>query len=255
MLERVIVLGDSYSYGHGCSDRIYYVDMNTKEIIGRPFYEKPPSDYCWASLIKKEFNIEVINLARCGHSNPAMFRDLVNFGLNDKNKNLKTLLIYAGTSPDRLEVGGGSNNVYSWVLSQDPNFVHPEFVKNPEQEQHWQAKKMYIKNLYNSKIGQNIGLMSMLSCFQYAILCNFKFAFSITHYWYDSAVISHWYNSFADIKNLSFPDIQSFDYSGKGDPLANNKIYKCVDNHTNEKGHEIYYNLVIKPIISKYFYE
>jgi hypothetical protein len=51
------------------------------------------------------------------------------------------------------------------------------------------------------------------------------------------------------------PDIQSYDFSGCLNDWVNKNEYKCVDDHTNEKGHKLYYQKVIKPIIEKHINE
>jgi hypothetical protein len=54
------------------------------------------------------------------------------------------------------------------------------------------------------------------------------------------------------LNDFVIPDIQSYDFSGNLNDWVNFNIYRCKDNHTNEKGHELYYNKVIKPFIEKY---
>ena len=64
-LNRVIVLGDSFTFGHGCSDRVYYYDEDLKKFIGDIKLVKQciPSEYCWPSLLQKEFpSLKVYNL-------------------------------------------------------------------------------------------------------------------------------------------------------------------------------------------------
>lgn len=250
MIERIVVFGDSYTYGHGCQDRVFYIDPDTKQVVGQRTPDNFPSEYCWASLLSKEYNIPVINLARCGHSNPAMFRDLMNFGTKDNHSKLKTLVLFAGTSPDRLEASGNRGELHSWVLSHnwDPAW---QGKMDPHLEQYFLAKKMYIMHLYQDEIGRNIGLMSLLAAKQYCELRGFSFEFSMPMYWYDPDIIKHLQNDTGIIKH-QFQDIQSYDYSGTNNDWANKNIYKCVDNHTNEKGHEVYYQNIIRPIMDKY---
>jgi len=75
----VIVIGDSFAFGHGCKDRTYFYDPDLKEYIGTPdFMYKGPSEYCWANLLQQEFKdkIKVINKAFPGRSMQGMYWDL-----------------------------------------------------------------------------------------------------------------------------------------------------------------------------------
>lgn len=254
MLERIIVLGDSYTYGHGCEDRVFYMDPDSKKLVGKPTMGMGPSAYCWATLIEKEYKIEVKNLAQCGHSNSAMFRDLINFSLNDKSHK-QTLVIFAGTSPDRIEISGANGGTHSWVLSQAataPFLYGEKSYSDLNADQYALAKKMYLTHLYQKNIGTNLGLMAMLGSKQYCDLRGFHFNYSLPEYWYDRDTINHLYNV-TKLNNLAFQDIQSFDYSGKNNHWENINIYKCKDNHTNEVGHEVYFNKIIVPLLKKYY--
>ena len=81
-IDRVIVLGDSFTFGHGCSDRVYYYDEDLKKFVGdiTPMNQCIPSEYCWPALLQKEFpRLKVHNLSQPGHCNQGMFRDLLDF--------------------------------------------------------------------------------------------------------------------------------------------------------------------------------
>jgi hypothetical protein len=257
MIERVIIVGDSFTYGHGCPDRIFYVDKETKKVVGQRTPDTIPSEYCWASLLKKDYDIEVVNLARCGHSNPAMFRDLVNHSMKDKKPTKggiipKTLVIFAASSTDRIEASGAKGELHSWVLGHDWDPAWQGKL-DPHQEQYWLAKKMYITHLYDDAIGKNIALMSILAAQQYSTLRGFKFVTSIPTTFYDVLTINHLWDY--GMGKFVIPDIQSYDFSGCLNDWVNKNEYKCVDDHTNEKGHKLYYQKVIKPIIEKHINE
>jgi len=254
MIDRVVIVGDSFAYGHGCLDRIFYIDPDTKKIVGQRTPDTIPSDYCWASLLKKDYNnIQVVNLARCGHSNPSMFRDLITYNKKDKLPTKggiipKTLVIFAASSTDRIEAAGAKGELHSWVLGHnwDPDW---QGKPDPRQEQYWLAKKMYITHLYDDAIGQNIALMSILAARQYCTLRGFDFLCAMPIPFYDKLVMNHLFDF--GMKKFLIPDIQSYDFSGCLNDQVNKNEYKCVDDHTNEKGHEVYYQKVIKPLIEK----
>ena len=106
-INRVIILGDSFTFGHGCSDRIYYYDEDLKEFVGDLTTIKRgiPSEYCWGSLLQKEFtNLTVYNLSQPGHCNQGMFRNLLDFYVHFDFFNSNDLIIFNGTHSDRIEV-------------------------------------------------------------------------------------------------------------------------------------------------------
>jgi hypothetical protein len=249
MIERIVIVGDSFTYGHGCIDRVFYRDPDTGKQVGERTPDGVPSDYCWASLLKKEYHLQVQNLAECGHSNPAMFRDLTDKCRKDGPNPPKTLVIFAASACDRIEAAGAKGELHSWVLNHvwDPAW---QGKMDPWLEDYFLAKKMYITHLYHDKIGQNIALMSILAAKEYCNIRNFDFVFSFPRTFYDTDMINHLYDY--GLNDFVIPDIQSYDFSGNLNDWVNFNIYRCKDNHTNEKGHELYYKKVIKPFIEKY---
>jgi len=92
--KNVIILGDSFVYGHGCSDREYYVDLRGKQHGDLDTLDLGPSVNCWASLLATELQeqINVTNLSLPGVDNQSLLSSLCNF--LDNNDNPPDLIMF-----------------------------------------------------------------------------------------------------------------------------------------------------------------
>jgi len=69
-MKNILVVGDSFSYGQGCSDRPW----NQKP------YKASPSQFAWPALLQKELpEYNIINISYPGNSIPGTFNDVVKF--------------------------------------------------------------------------------------------------------------------------------------------------------------------------------
>jgi hypothetical protein len=243
-INRVIVLGDSFTFGHGCLDRIYYYDEDLKKFVGdiTPIQMCIPSEYCWPALLQKEFpNLTVHNLSQPGNCNQGMFRNLLDF-YNNQDCNSHDLIIFNGTFSDRIEV----KNMYlddqvgpwaiGWEYMANNNNAHKEYAS---------AQKYYAKYLYHEKIGINLTLSSLLGAYSYSILNKHDFLYSIP----DTGQPPIKTNT-RSINDHEISQIYAYDFSGNND-YQFNMTCEAKDTHTNEKGHQIYYEKEIKPHIQK----
>jgi hypothetical protein len=249
---KVIIVGDSFTFGHGCADRVFYYDHKLKVFVGDydPFRDLSPSEHCWAALLQREYpNLEVVNLAKPGHCNTAIFKDAATYLINNEIRE-GDILLYNGTKCDRIEVATGDNGPpVSWVMGWDHMAQQKDVVDYNI------AKKLYIKYLYHDEIGLNYALASVMGAYGYASANKLKFSWNLPmiHYPSDPGIID---KSFLkripkSVLSLETPSIAAWDFSGVHDYDFN---VTCVgkDYHTNDKGHVIYYEKQIKPLIEKF---
>lgn len=243
MKNKIIILGDSYTYGHGCSDRIYYFDDKNNQYVGRHFEypEDSASEYCWGSLLSKRFpEFEVVNLSRPGNANIAMFGNLVEYGEGIGLDQVYTI-IFVGTFVDRIEIATLKDPEQSgpWLINWDPPLIdQPEFYQK--------AKDYYRKFLYNGSIGINLSLASIFGAHSYATSRGIKFYWSIPL----GSMPPQTFNVLKPIINMRFKHIHNYDYSGHKNE-AINKSCLAPDLHVNEIGHALYFQKEIIPIINK----
>jgi hypothetical protein len=242
ILNRVIVLGDSFTFGHGCLDRVYYYDENLKKFVGdvNLIEQCIPSEYCWPALLQKEFpRLKVHNLSQPGHSNQGMFRDLLDFYIKF-DYNPHDLIIFNGTFSDRIEARTmyQADVVRSWPIGW-------EYMLSGDSKEYLTAQKYYTKHLYHEKIGINLALSSLFGAYGYAMLNKHSFLYSLPNSPYPSVE-----PNMRCIKNYEIIPIVWYDFSGENN-YEFNVTCQAKDTHINEKGHQIYYEKEIKPRIQK----
>ena len=155
MKKQIIIAGDSNTFGLGCSDRLYYYDIQLNQWIGDiDQLSNGPSNFCWASLLQKNFPaIEILNLGIPGNDNLSITTSIAN-NINDNT----VLVMFNGTFLNRIQVASPKKNIVKpWIIGQDPRlgsgYNDPEPYKN--------AKLAYIQHLYHDAIGVNLGISSV----------------------------------------------------------------------------------------------
>lgn len=246
MKKRIIIVGDSFTFGHGCSDRSYYYDEKTDTFIGdvTHFYVPKPSDFCWASLLQQQHpELEIVNLAKPGLCNQAIFRDILEYF--EKNPaRPDDILMFNGTFSDRLEIALHDKPEVptSWVIGFDQNSQKHSTV------QYNIAKKMYVTHLYNDAIGYNITMSTLLAAYGFALGSNMKFVWSIPVYDDILTKISINKKIPAPLINMNLQSIMTYDFSDKKD-FDFNSSCRANDWHVNDKGHSIYFLKEIIPAV------
>lgn len=242
--RKVIVLGDSYTFGHGCSDREFHYDEATKSFIGdeTPFIQNIPSLYCWASLLQHQFsNIEVINLGRPANCSQGIFRNLIEYH-SENPLNVDDIVIFNGTFPSRIEVALGARPEVTtpWVMGWDHHSqIESEIPYN-------MAKKMYITHLFNDDIGYNLSMTALLATYAFATINNLKFIWCIPTQAYPISFLK----KLLCIGKLQIPHISKYDFSEHNDYNFNKTCY-APDHHVNDKGHLIYFEKEIIPLMQR----
>lgn len=267
MTKRIIIIGDSFTFGHGCSDRMYYYDNNTKSFVGDPtnFIIPKPSEYCWPALLQQRYpDLNVINLAHPGNCNQSMFRNLTTF-FETENHNPDDIVMFHGTYSDRLEIAlcHSPEVPGPWVIGYDHQ------SQQDSMDQYNLAKKMYVTHLYNSAIGHNMSITALLASHSFATGFGMKFMWSLpTESTIDTDCTKYKNNVY--LSRLKFmwqgtvmkrdippllnqsrvSTIVNYDFSGE-ENYDFNVSCRSIDYHVNNKGHSIYFEKEILPALEK----
>lgn len=235
MKNKVIIVGDSYTFGHGCSDRVHYYDETTKKWVGDPDLNlRGPSQHCWATLAQRDFpNFEFINLALPGNSNDAIFKSL------SESIDLETkLVIFAGSFANRMLIKSHNDeSVDSWIVGAQWLKFEPT-----QPTSYLSAKEMFIKHLYHNVMGENISVATILGSWALAILhqAEFMWSFPIGEPMLDEKNLNA-----IHMQGLQFPSISRYRF----DEMFNIEFESilAVDRHVNDLGHKLYYQQEIAP--------
>lgn len=239
MKNKVIIVGDSYAYGHGLQDRVHYYDQKSKTWIGdQRVIQLAPSDHCWASLARRDFtNFEFLNISQPGNSNDNMFLQLI-----DEINSDAALVIFAGSVADRTIIQHplADDHIVPWIINLQQSFeVQPNAYIN--------AKENFIKYLYNSKIGAARSTTAILAAWTVALTHQSKFAWCVPRE--EHQLLNSKELSISHIKGMSFSSIVNYQFVEKFGPREDD--YLVADGHINEIGHGLYYENEIKPLLTR----
>lgn len=227
MKKTILILGDSFVYGQGCSDK--------DEKIA---WDSSPSKFCWPSLMSKDlYEYDIINIARPGNSLPGMFHDLLTHTLHS-NFNV-VMVIFAVTSFDRIMITNLKNpdSFSNWVLGT-------ESIDNQIYHDYTLAKNLYFKHLINDEIIQTQALAYLSAIIHYIENMGIQFMYSTPHQVYLLGK-NTWLSKYDHLRFLHQYEYKPVD---NADP---NFYLKCrvEDGHPNNLGHLLYYRDIIKPIV------
>lgn len=256
MKRRVIVLGDSFTFGHGCSDRIHYYDHKTKSWVGDlELMHGDPSQYAWPTLLQKHFSeLHVVNLARPGRSNQMMFRDLREFYV-DNPAQPGDIVIFNGSFMDRIEISSHTTtnppyHTMSWCLASDIELNR----RSPDYDL---ARKLYVTYLYQDDIGVNQTMSALMGAYGYTVEYESEFFWSLPIMPQLPEIPLHpgtigdniWELLPASMQEKQITFILSCDFSGVNDTEYNETQCRSIDFHVNDLGHAIYFEKQIMPVI------
>ena len=214
---KIIVVGDSYTYGQGCSDRVDNYDLVTAA----------PSASCWASLLQKQYpSLTVRNYSQPGADNPKIIRFL--------HKNLEQdvdLVIFCSTFISRIPVRcPGNDNDLSLTISpqwseleHEPGFNH--------------SVMQYFKHLYSDLVGYNLMTNCLMAAYGFSKLVNADFRWTHPMCNFMPGPNNQIFEQMAPYKIKSSADL-NYKYS---------EFASCM--HPNDAGHARYFEEVIAPMI------
>jgi hypothetical protein len=244
-MKTIIVVGDSYSFGQGCSDRDFKFDLKTNKVSN---YNSSPSELCWPSLIEKNNHdkCQVINLSVPGNSDQMMFDNLLKCGI------IPDVVFFSGSYFDRTVFSHYhyTDKITSHLLSKIDIF------SKHEPRDYVLAKKSYLKYLYNDNIGFLNLASSIFGAYGYSLAAGAKFFWSSPNRQIDFTSMiekeEHPVIQLNLLSDLRYDSIQEYDFSKVRNIDFNKKfLTHCL--HINDVGHKIYYENMIKPIVEKIF--
>lgn len=214
---KIVVTGDSYTYGEGCSD-----------VIVGPDRRLLPSKYCWVSLLEQNHtNVNVQNFSRPGLDNVSIAQFLW------ENVDANTdVVLFCGTFYSRMCAGHPDAPEHT-IIPITPHFQH---LEQKQLKDFGLAVDQYYRHLYSDQVGYNISTSALLSAYACAVLNGAKFFWSMPTQPFDGII-----NPVVDkLSHLRFTAISDIDYD-------KHCIAPC--RHPNNQGHEIYYNRVISDLV------
>lgn len=240
MKNKIIIVGDSYTFGHGCSDRIHYYDKQSETWIGdQAINVKGPSQHCWASLAARDFSkYEFINLSAPGNSNDNIFK-----GIADTVDLNTELVMFAGSFSNRMLIKDhGSESVFPWIVGMNWLPSEPTQPKS-----YFTAKESFIKHLYIDSMGNNYTVMAIMSAWAASILYQSKFVWSIPGH--EPTLVDKQLTT-VHMQSLQFLSIARYPFNDKFN-IQDESVYLAADGHINDYGHNLYYETEIKPLLTR----
>ena len=244
---KIIISGDSFTYGQGCKDRIAFTDPVTGTSHRNFAGSDPPSKYCWASLLQNHYpDHQIINLARPGKDNMYISTSII------ENVKDADIVYFLGTACNRLQIMDIYGNPIGIILGGLGGF---------EKYVHNESVTLFLKHLYLESYFLDISISSLLATYAHCIVKDISFVWSMPYY----GITGRYSNDTFGVNEISktesivrtellLKDNQLpplFGYSFFKSSKQNQDKYISFDGHANEIGHEYYFNYEILPIFSK----
>jgi hypothetical protein len=221
---KILIAGDSFAFGQGCSDR----QDNTLD---------SPSNFCWASLLQQTYpNLTVVNISLPGLDNTSILIKILN--LCSKTK--FDLIVFAGSYIERKQIAHPyqTDKIISWV----PGW------KLPGDGDYEKAQEYYLKYLSNIEIDINITTSNILAAYGQTLIYGAKFLWSLPEFAPEDNITFDLLEKL--LKSFQIRNVQDFDYSGVNN-LQFNQQYECPDRHINNIGHQLYFEKQIVPVFKE----
>jgi hypothetical protein len=236
-MKNILILGDSFSYGQGCSDRLVYNST----------VHYSPSAFSWPSLLNNEIDAlsspkeyAIINKSKPGNSLPGIFQDLLHYHTESVHIDL---LIFTVTSINRMLVADimKPNLTNNWILSN-------QTTDNKDTMEYDKSKVAFMKYLINDSILHLNGLAYITAIINYAKTYNTSCLYSTPY------LPTPFSTKFLEkhTSDIIIPHMYTHDFSEVQDENFNKSCINQNDSHPNDLGHKLYYEQIIRPIMLKY---
>lgn len=235
-MKKIIILGDSFTFGQGCADRLWYWDEKLKKFIGNQYKaNEGPSIHAWSNHLQKDYpNYKVINLAMPGTDNTTISQTA------QRKIDADTALVILNSAPEnRIQI-----KHYNWHMPTSWNLS----AIDDELKAYADAQNMFVKHLYHPSVTKQLTVNAILSIIATCQYHNVKFIFGaseVTDLIKFSNIMKnmHEHNGILHIAELIYPSFAGVK------PI--NEFF-APEGHVNEIGHEFYYNNVIRPRVNGY---
>jgi len=267
MSKNIIVLGDSFTFGHGCSDRVFYWDPDTKKYVGNDkSLALGPSEHCWASLISQHYpGTKVTNISSPGKDNTSCFIDFLVDYIDNKTADAVDMVIFAMTFDDRIQIASPAGfedagfqqrtqgrpvdhfKDYMPMSSWSPLWSLESWSKARENPAEYnRALEYYTNYLYNPAWGAKLGHLALYGMQGLIHSIGAKFYWSAP----GAASVNKSKYLVNNVKSQEIAHIidhlEIFDRSN-----VEAAQYRCPDGHANDAGHKKYFAEVIQPIVER----
>lgn len=245
---KIVVSGDSFTFGQGCSDKPTVYDPKSK--TWRPDHDyDTTSNYCWASLLQQHYpGSEVVNLAQPGRDNIYISTSIMD-NLHDAD-----LVIFPATAFNRMQAANpfDPKRKDTWVIG-NPIFNAPQEYQD--------AAKQYIMHLYSEEYLAEITTMAILAVYADCRTRGIPFIWSCCPFGTlsideASGIYQHFKRRTMIIENHEIPPLFGYyqhTYFGHDNvPSVEDNPFLHNDGHANDVGHKYYFETEILPAVKKY---
>ena len=257
-VKNILVLGDSYVFGHGCKDRVHWVDEHGVEHGDPKNLYNDPSEFAWASLLANRYpdKVNVYNISMPGIDNLSLVSAMHNF--LDTNRVNVDLIIFNTSPAGRMLVANTTGISYRDTpflrniidLADETKSVNWQVFRESKPSSmrpspyHDETFLNFIGSYYHDGLGVQMAMSSVLSAYSTSQLLGTKFI------WMSPAYCSALMNMPlfpAKVRGVltGHQCIHVSDYQHR-----NMKKYSAEDGHSNEQCHEDYFNEVVKTKIA-----
>ena len=242
---KIVIAGDSFTYGQGCKDRISFYKISTRQWIENFTWDQPPSEYSWPSLLQKHYpEHEIINLAKPGVDNTYICKSILD------HIDTADIVFFASTAMGRMQVAS-LDGIHTQPLIFAA-YNHCLYTTNSETE-YRQAIDLFVKRLYIDNYFAIVLVSTIWCIYGHCLKKNIPFIWSenkpkLKDIFYGKKELESLINSIDQLSNCEIPSLNNYSY----DFRIVKSIMHHQDGHANENGHEYYFNNEILPVFSKF---